>query len=371
VLRLTLTTANAGRSAGSAAAAAPRNAPKISASGRRALLTAVTGPIDGVEDQVAEPGCGEKNGDRARRDVLPADELDDPEASSQTHEEDAPTQGRTPARPGVSRLLREQRLHRRVWRRIRDDEPVSRSGVDDDLDRVDDSQDEEHQEAAGKDDVAHVIREPRPPRPVADGPRAVAATDRPAAVSLVKMEDRALVDAVLARAPGAFERLIREYQGLCWHVINRMVRDPEDTRDLCQDTFLRVHRHLRQYRFESPLKSWIGQIAYSVAVRHLQRKRIPLVDADTDGPRVVEQIASAFDLEAANAQDEIVVALRAEIEALPPVPRMLLTLYYLDEMPIGEIARVTNLAEGTIKSHLFRSRARLRERLTARLGGHR
>jgi RNA polymerase sigma-70 factor (ECF subfamily) len=75
--------------------------------------------------------------------------------------------------------------------------------------------------------------------------------------------ERALVAAVLAGAPGAFEQLVRDHQGLCWHVIQRMVRHPEDTRELCQDTFLRVHRHLGQYRFDAPLKSWIAQVAYS------------------------------------------------------------------------------------------------------------
>ena len=98
-------------------------------------------------------------------------------------------------------------------------------------------------------------------------------------------DDRALVDAVLANAPGAFERLVGEYQGLCWHIIQRMVRQPDDTRELCQETFLRVHQCLHQYRHESALKSWIGQVAYSVAKRHLERKRIPLQETSDDDAR--------------------------------------------------------------------------------------
>jgi len=62
-------------------------------------------------------------------------------------------------------------------------------------------------------------------------------------------DDRALVTAVLGGEPGAFERLVREYQGLCWHIVQRMVRHPEDARDLCQDAFLRVPQCLHQYRF--------------------------------------------------------------------------------------------------------------------------
>ncbi|MEO9077707.1 MAG: sigma-70 family RNA polymerase sigma factor [Rhodanobacter sp.] len=186
----------------------------------------------------------------------------------------------------------------------------------------------------------------------------------------IRQADRALVDAVLANRPGAFERLVREYQGLCWHIIQRMARNPEDTRELCQDTFLRVHQCLHQYRYESALKSWIGRIAFTIALRHLQRKRVPLLDAgnDDDGFDLVENIGDGFDLEAACADEETTRHLHEAIETLPPLQRTLLTLYYLEETSIPEIAQITGLATGTIKSHLFRSRLRLRNALETRTG---
>jgi RNA polymerase sigma factor (sigma-70 family) len=181
-----------------------------------------------------------------------------------------------------------------------------------------------------------------------------------------RMAGRDLVEAVLAGRPRAFERLVREYQGLCWHIIVRLVHNPEDARDLCQDTFLRVHRCLHQYRHESTLKTWIGSVAYSIALRHLQRKRIPLAAfADDDGYAAMENIGGELDLEAACAEQEIIRHLHAAIETLPPLQRLLLTLYYLEELPIPEIAAITGLAGGTIKSHLFRSRLRLRIALEA------
>lgn len=182
--------------------------------------------------------------------------------------------------------------------------------------------------------------------------------------------DRALVEAVLANRPGAFEQLVRDYQGLCWHVIQRMVRHPEDTRELCQEAFLRVHRYLHQYRYDSPLKSWIGQVAYSVARRHLERKRIALAETaeDEDGLSLLDNIGDGFDLEAAHAGADEERELHAAIERLPPLQRTILTLYHLEELPIGEIATITGLAEGTIKSHLFRSRNKLREILEPRIG---
>jgi len=182
-------------------------------------------------------------------------------------------------------------------------------------------------------------------------------------------QERALVAAVLAATPGAFERLVRDYQGLCWHVVLRMVRHPEDARELCQETFLRVHQSLHQYRFDAALKSWIAQVAYSVAKRHLERKRIPLAEAvDGDGLSLAESVGDGFDLETTAVDADIHRHLHAAIDALPPLQRTLLTLYHLEDVQVAMDVGITGLAEGTIKSHLFRSRKQLRAVLEPNIG---
>jgi RNA polymerase sigma factor (sigma-70 family) len=183
-------------------------------------------------------------------------------------------------------------------------------------------------------------------------------------------EDRLLVDAVLAGRAGAFERLVAQHQGLCWHILQRLVRHPEDTRELCQETFLRVFQYLHQYRYESALKTWIGRVAYAVGLRHLEKKQVALVDAESaeEHAELLQSEGDGFDLEAAWADEELRQRLHAAIETLPPLPRTVLTLYHLDELSIPDIAQVTGLAVGTIKSHLFRSRLRLREVLQASIG---
>lgn len=180
-------------------------------------------------------------------------------------------------------------------------------------------------------------------------------------------DDRALVRAVLARSPRAFEQLVARYQGLCWHITLRMVRHPEDARDLCQETFFRVFRYLHQYRFDSALRSWIGQVAYAVAKRHLERKRIPIEEGSGDGDATpMDLVGDDFDLESSSADAQIHAMLHLHIDALPPLQRTLLTMYHLDELPIGDISHITGLPEGTVKSHLFRARKRLREQLERR-----
>ncbi|MGB0133060.1 RNA polymerase sigma factor [Dokdonella sp.] len=183
-------------------------------------------------------------------------------------------------------------------------------------------------------------------------------------------QDKSLVDAVLNGEAGAFERLVRLYQKLCWHVVYRMVKHPQDTQDLCQEAFLRVHQYLHQYRNESALKSWVAQVAYSVAKRHLERKRIPISEpsADPDGESPLDRVSDDFDLEAACIDGQSAAQLHEAIDCLPPLQRTILTLYHLDEIPIGEISIITGLAVGTIKSHLFRSRKQLRDTLDDRIG---
>ena len=181
-------------------------------------------------------------------------------------------------------------------------------------------------------------------------------------------DEQARVRAVLDRKPGAFEALVRDYQKLCWHIVFRIVGNPEDARDLCQETFLRVHRQLHQFRFECPLKSWIGRVAYSIALRHLERRRAArVISFDDEDEGALESLADeSFDLEAASADEEQAVRLRQAVDSLPAVPRMLVTLYHLEELSIAEIASITSMSEGTIKSHLFRARLSLRDSLRRR-----
>ena len=177
--------------------------------------------------------------------------------------------------------------------------------------------------------------------------------------------DRQLAEAVLAKTPGAFEQLVGEYQGLCWHIVYRLVRQSEDAQDLCQETFLRVYQNLHQYRHDCPLKHWIGRVAYSIALRHLQRRKIALgAELRSDEALVrPEDEVEYFDYAAACDDARIARRLRDAIDALAPLQRMLLTLYHLEDASIPDIAQITGLPPGTIKSHLFRSRQKLRERL--------
>lgn len=184
-------------------------------------------------------------------------------------------------------------------------------------------------------------------------------------------DDQELVRSVLAREPGAFASLVERYQRLVWHLVYRMVANPEDTRDLCQEVFLRVYQRLPQFRFDAALGTWIGQIAWSIAARHLRRKRLPFVDLeprDEESENPVFRIPDGRDLAAELERAEISRRLATELAALPPLQRTLMTLYHVEELSIEEVAAIAHLPAGTVKSHLFRARRVLRDRLLKILG---
>lgn len=179
--------------------------------------------------------------------------------------------------------------------------------------------------------------------------------------------DQPLVEAVLARRHGAFEQLLQRHQKLVWHVVQRMVMDAEDTRELSQEVFLRVYQKLHQFRFDCSLASWIGRVAFSIATRHLQRRRVPIDEAATrsedDAPELLDGVADGVDLEAELLRDDLLRHVQSAMRTLSPLQRTLLTLYHGDELSIAEIVNMTGQPEGTIKNSLFRARQRLRTAL--------
>jgi RNA polymerase sigma-70 factor (ECF subfamily) len=135
--------------------------------------------------------------------------------------------------------------------------------------------------------------------------------------------------------------------------------DRDASEDLAQETFVKAYHGLSRFRGQSNASTWLYSIAANLAKNHRSRRReFPaehsfLADragaTRTHGP---EQAAIA-------AED--VARITDSVLGLPPELRPVVSLYYLAELPIAEIARTLSIPEGTAKSRLFRARELLRE----------
>jgi RNA polymerase sigma-70 factor (ECF subfamily) len=186
-------------------------------------------------------------------------------------------------------------------------------------------------------------------------------------------DDRALVDRVLGGEPRAFTELVRRHQRLVEHLVGRVVSNPADRADVCQEVFLAVHRHLGRFSFESQLATWIGRIAYNAALTHLRRAQagIQFDPGPAHGDEETEdRLAGHADPDDAGplgATDDAEARriVQAAVATLPPEQRAAVTLYHLQGMTIEEVGAVLDCPPNTVKSHLFRARKALKDRLLA------
>jgi RNA polymerase sigma-70 factor, ECF subfamily len=162
----------------------------------------------------------------------------------------------------------------------------------------------------------------------------------------------------------AQHELVRRYSKLVWSVCLRSGLSADDAEDVSQEVFWNAFAALDKYRGESRLSTWIYTLAKRRAVdfhRSPARRNVPSGAPGDPGFPQPEGQAPSPERQAQDTQQQRHV--RRAIEAMGEPARSILVAYYLGEVPVLEIARQTGLPEGTVKTHLHRSRQWLRERL--------
>lgn len=191
------------------------------------------------------------------------------------------------------------------------------------------------------------------------------------------IDERQLVERILEGDRQAFLTFIDRYERLVKHVVFRMVDDDRDREELCQDVFVRAYRYLDGFRFESKLSTWLARIARNTCLNHLEKKEIPLYADEAPAPEGetpdartalnrVPDPDSRRDVAGTAADRQRRDLVREGIESLAEHYRTALTLYHLEGMSVSQISEVMDNPEGTVKSHLYRGRKKLKDWLLER-----
>jgi RNA polymerase sigma-70 factor (ECF subfamily) len=185
--------------------------------------------------------------------------------------------------------------------------------------------------------------------------------------------DQYWIDKVLGGDTNAFASIIQNTEGLVTQIVFKMISCAEDRKDIAQDIYLKAFKSLPGFRYQSKLSTWIAQISYNTCLTYLEKKKLVLLDnrdehSDTDDDSLeLVGVQSAIVLFNQTENDifqrELNEILKSEIELLSPLRRTLITLYHNEELSYEEIARITQLPEGTVKSYLFRARRSLKDNL--------
>ena len=159
----------------------------------------------------------------------------------------------------------------------------------------------------------------------------------------------------------AFESLVKQYEKLVFYVIHRLVKDQHAAEDICQEVFIKVHKSLVRFSFQSKLSTWIARITYLTAINYVRKYNR---EKASDYPDDLENYHFTTDTpenlltkkDTANYVEQLIMQ-------LPEKYRTVLSLYHLNEFSGPEIEEITGMPEGTVKNYLFRARKLLKEKL--------
>jgi RNA polymerase sigma factor (sigma-70 family) len=180
------------------------------------------------------------------------------------------------------------------------------------------------------------------------------------------MDEGALISSAQKGDVRAFNQLVLLYQSMAYNLAYRILSDPDAAADATQDAFVSAFKAMRKFRGGS-FKAWILRIVTNACYDQLRVKQRRPTDSLDSLP--VEQDHVAHLRDEAEQPDEFMerqelnLVIQAGILSLPADQRVILVLSDVQGLSYQEIAEVTDISLGTVKSRLSRARAKLRDYL--------
>ncbi|MBD3368320.1 MAG: sigma-70 family RNA polymerase sigma factor [Candidatus Eisenbacteria bacterium] len=183
--------------------------------------------------------------------------------------------------------------------------------------------------------------------------------------------DDVLIQKVLGGDESAFAVLMERYADLVFSVVVGIVRNETDAADVTQEAFVRAYKALPRFRGDSKFSSWLYRIAVNRSLTFIKKRKRRGRQVDIGlGPHIE---ASALDERPRSDPEKLVLddefrrLVHEAVGELPPKYRAAVTLFYIEERSYKEVAGALGIPMGTLKTHLHRARALLKEILEKRL----
>lgn len=156
--------------------------------------------------------------------------------------------------------------------------------------------------------------------------------------------------------------LVEKYKHMVFTLTIRIVKNREEAEEVSQDVFVKAYKNLKIFKGESKFSTWLYKIAYYASLDVLKRNKrqisVENIDAvkERDFRNTDDSLNFLHDIERKKIINEALLKLSED-------ERVIITLFYYEELPIKEISKVIDLSEDNIKIKLFRSRKKLAELL--------
>ena len=182
------------------------------------------------------------------------------------------------------------------------------------------------------------------------------------------MNDEELMAQFQAGTVEAFDLLVERYSERLFHYINRFVKDDRQAEDLLQETFLRVHRNRHSYEPIAKFSTWLytigGNLARSAYRRRKRQRTYSIYGESSEGEEYEMPIPSPTLAPSQHAEAGIQSRyIQKALDRLPETYREVVVLRDVQQLTYEEIAEITGLPMGTVKSRINRGRTKLQDYL--------
>ena len=148
------------------------------------------------------------------------------------------------------------------------------------------------------------------------------------------------------------EFLLAKYLQGIFSVSFRICGDTDDANDITQNVCLKIMKHIKTFRKESEIKTWIYRIAYTESLLFIKWRR-EFIELDDVEPYIGEP--DTYDVDEKDAR----ILIQKSINTLSCVDKSIILFYYYDDLKIRQIADILNINENTVKTRLSRAKLRL------------
>lgn len=159
----------------------------------------------------------------------------------------------------------------------------------------------------------------------------------------------------------AYKELINRHKDYAFTVAYRILNSREDAEEIAQDAFLQVFKNVNSFNFEAKFTTWFYRIVFNAALMQKRKNRIFTEDiSESSQASLVSNLSDSSEDIRKNERQR---AIRQAMQQLQADDVLLITLFYLQEQSLEEIAAITQISADTAKVKIHRARKRLAEEM--------
>lgn len=183
-----------------------------------------------------------------------------------------------------------------------------------------------------------------------------------------KLEDHRLINAARKGDQKAYEALLEKYRNLVYHVMIKMVGNPQEAEDLTQEAFIKAFNALDSFNEEFAFSTWLMKIATNNCIDFLRKRKLRVFSIDEPIQYKDEELHYEIPDQELTADRKMLAEEKSKfidkaIQSLPPRYRHVILLRHKEEKSYEEIAEILNLPLGTVKARIFRAREMLNKKM--------